>query len=123
MKTKPPPIQIDTDTWIIMREYRQQPKAIVHRVTSTAGEARYLLMTWEPLVADRRMVAIHKDLFDADNAVPWPSPVDAGRPRPDSPPEIRAAWEARHRATQAGTDRRTGNRVPVANTEAGNAFG
>lgn len=64
------PIQVDADTWLIMRESARQPKAVVHRVTSTAGEARFLLMTWQPIITERRMVAIHPDLRAADRAVP-----------------------------------------------------
>ncbi|MBC9926009.1 MULTISPECIES: hypothetical protein [unclassified Leucobacter] len=64
------PIQVDADTWVIMRESAHQPKAIVQRVTSTAGEARFLLMTWHPIATERRMVAIHPDLRTADRAVP-----------------------------------------------------
>ncbi|MBK0417424.1 hypothetical protein JD276_00020 [Leucobacter sp. CSA1] len=88
-----PPIQIDTDTWIIMRAVEQHPKAIVHRVTDTAGEARFLLMTWWPVPAHRRMVGIYKSLAEADAQVPV---ADAeSPPRPDGDPERRAAWEER----------------------------
>ncbi len=109
-----PPIQTGTDTWIIMREYLQQPKAIVHRLTTTDGTPRYLLMTWEPISADRRLVSMHISLDEADAAVPWPDPNQAN-PYPGSGRSSAAYDEhfARQRATNERSERRSGKRTPV----------
>lgn len=69
--SRPAPIQIDTDTWIIMREHPTHPKAVVHRVTDTGGEARFLLMVWHAVPAKRRMHGIYGSLEEADRAVLW----------------------------------------------------
>lgn len=66
-------ITVDHDTWLIMREFPQHPKAVVSRVTDTAGEERFLVLTWMPDPAERRMVGIFRSLSEADAAVPWPS--------------------------------------------------
>lgn len=71
--SRPAPIQIDTDTWIIMREHPTQPKAVVSRVIDTAGEARFLLMVWHAVPAKRRMHGIYGSLEEAERAVPWDS--------------------------------------------------
>lgn len=67
-------ITVDADTWLIMREFPQHPKAIVHRITDTSGEERFMVLTWLPDPAQRRMVGIYRTLSEADSAVPWPSP-------------------------------------------------
>ncbi len=109
-----PPIQTGTDTWIIMREYRQQPKAIVHRLTTTDGTPRFLLMTWEPIAADRRLVSMHTSLDEADAAVPWPTQESAASPPgPGHPDAVYAAHREQQRRTAARTARRSGQRVPV----------
>lgn len=77
-------IQVDTETWIVMREYPQQPKAIIHRITDTGGEARYMLMTWHAERSRRRMVGIHPELQVAIDAVPWPSTKANTPPIPKS---------------------------------------
>lgn len=68
-------ITVDQDTWLIMREFPQHPKAVIHRVVDTAGEERFLVLTWLPDPAKRRMVGIFPSLSEADRAVPWPSPA------------------------------------------------
>ena len=68
---RPDPIQLDATTWIIMREHPTRPKAIVHCVTDTSGEARYLLMVWHVDPAKRRMHGIYTSLSDADLEVRW----------------------------------------------------
>lgn len=69
--SRPAPIQIDRDTWIIMREHPANPKAIVHRVTDTRGDARFLLLVWNIDPAKRRMHGIFPSLKDADLEVKW----------------------------------------------------
>lgn len=92
-------IHVDRDTWLIMREFPQHPKAIVHRVTATGGDERYLLMTWLPDPSKRRLVGIHGSLDEAEAAVPWPSPTPQNLP-PNPSPEDHARV-ARERAAAA----------------------
>ncbi|UOQ60400.1 hypothetical protein MUN76_15430 [Leucobacter rhizosphaerae] len=75
-------IIVDACTWLILREFPQHPKAVVHKMTDTTGEDRYLLMTWDADPAKRRMVGIHKTLGEAEKAVPWPSNQGVTPPLP-----------------------------------------
>lgn len=77
-------IQIDTDSWIVMRELPQHPKAIIHRITDTTGEARFVLLTWHAEPSKRRMVGIHRNLREATRAVPWPDANGRTPPIPES---------------------------------------
>ena len=67
--TRPSPIRVDTDTWIIMRQMSDRPAGIVHRVTDTSEEARFLLLVWHPEPSQRRMHGIYPSLKAADAAV------------------------------------------------------
>ena len=80
-------IQVATDEWIVMREFAQYPKAVVRGIRDTAGEARYLLLTWHPVRHRQRMVGIFATRQEAERAVPWPSrsPQLPGLPRPGAP--------------------------------------
>ncbi|QIK63824.1 hypothetical protein G7068_11960 [Leucobacter viscericola] len=66
-------IQIETNVWVVLREFRQQPKAVIHKITDTTGADRYMVMRWEPDPAQRRMTGIYNDLTEAEKTVPWPS--------------------------------------------------
>ena len=65
-------IQIETDVRVVMREVSQHPKAVIHRITDTTGDDRYMLMTWAAERSARRMVGIYQELHAAEQAVPWP---------------------------------------------------
>ena len=67
--TRPAPIRLDADTWAIMRNAADRPAAIVHRVTDTAGAARFLVLQWHLDPAKRRMSGIFTSLQDADTSV------------------------------------------------------
>ncbi len=67
----PDPIRLDADTWAIMRYVKDHPAAIVHRITDTAGEARFLVMGWHVDPAQRRMTSIQTTLAAADASVRW----------------------------------------------------
>lgn len=75
-------IQADSHTWLVLREFPQHPKAVIHLMTDTTGDDRYILMTWHPEASQRRMVGIHPSLQQAEAAVPWPSknPAKPGMP-------------------------------------------
>lgn len=65
-------IQIEADTWIVMREHAQRPKAVVLGFRNTAGEARFMVLVWDPIRSKRRMVDVHESLQAAADSVPWP---------------------------------------------------
>ena len=94
-------ITVDADTWLIMREFPQHPKAIVHRVTDTSGEERFMVLTWYPDPAKRRMAGIYRSLSEADAAVPWPTP---GTPNLHYAPDDAA--RAQRREENAAAQRR-----------------
>ncbi len=100
-----PRIQIDTDTWIVMREVLSSPKAIIHRVTDISGTSRYLVMVWREAEADRRMVGIYDDLSAAEKAVPWQRVGDGVPGPPGLSPEESLA-ELRERKDPARDFRR-----------------
>lgn len=96
-------IQIDTDTWIVMREYPQQPTAVVHRVTSHKGEARYLLMTWRAEPSERRLVQICASLVEAVDQVPTVEPPHT----PLHPGASVEQWEKWREAKAANEEKRS----------------
>lgn len=109
-----PPIQVGAETWVIMRDSSDLPRAQVQRVIGTNGDSRFLLMTWEPLPDDRRLVGIYESLAAAEAAVPWPDPAQATPPRPGVNPERDEEWNRRSARLQARIDRWRGKgRVPV----------
>ena len=63
------PIQIEADSWMLMRNPSNHPVAIVNRITDTTGEARFLVLTWHANPAMRRMTGIYTSLEDADSSV------------------------------------------------------
>lgn len=67
--SRPAPIRLDADTWVIMRSATDHPTAIVNRVTDTAGEARFLVLKWALDPAQRRMTGIFATLEQADASV------------------------------------------------------
>lgn len=75
-----PVIQIETDTWIVMREVLSSPKGIIHRVTDVSGAERFLLMRWTAAPADRRLVGIYETIEAAAQAVPGPTTRVPGPP-------------------------------------------
>lgn len=106
-----------------MRDYPEHPKAIVHRVTTTTVEPRYLLMAWEPIAADRRLVGIHTSLQEANNAVPRPDPQNVTPPHPSAGEDVLAAREAAQARSRARVDRIAGvKRTPVENVPASQAW-
>ena len=110
-------IQADTHTWLVLREFPQHPKAIIHLMTDTTGDDRYILMTWHPEVARRRMVGIHPSLEQAEAAVPsGPRPhprspgCPLGRPQPDQPPPDQPPPDRPPPNRRRGTPRALGER-------------
>lgn len=67
--SRPAPIRLDADTWVIMRSATAHPTAIVNRVTDTTDEARFLVMKWHLDPAQQRMTGIFPTLEQADASV------------------------------------------------------
>ena len=89
---RPDPIRIDTDTWIVMREPKDHPVAIIQRITDTSGEARYLVMVWQVNPMARRMSGIYRSLREADDSVKYDlAPVMAVQRKNAGPPNGRYA--------------------------------
>jgi len=117
------PIQVDADTWIVMRESEARPKAVIRRITSTQGEPRFLVMTWEPIPADQRLVSMHATLSEADEAVPVQRPGDHAPPGPGLQPEVYERYEARKKQSRAKQARQDGDRsIPVENVPPSEAW-
>lgn len=72
-------IQTDTNTWMVMRENRAQPKGVVQRFDGPQGVPKFLLYTWTPDPAFRRLMGIYDTLAGADREVPWDTTSDAHR--------------------------------------------
>lgn len=77
--TKPAPIRLDADTWVIMRGAKDRPAAIVNRVTDTHGTSKFLVMRWELDPAKRRMHGIFPTLQAADDSVPFDNAAEIAR--------------------------------------------
>ncbi|UOQ59762.1 hypothetical protein MUN76_11995 [Leucobacter rhizosphaerae] len=69
-------IQIETNVWVVMREVSQHPKAVIHKITDTTGDDRYMLMTWAAEPSARRMVGSTRGCTP-------PSRPCLGRPGPE----------------------------------------
>ena len=77
--TKPAPIRLDADTWVIMRGAKDRPAAIVNRVTDTHEMAKFLVMVWNIDPAKRRMHGIFPTLQAADDSVPFDNDAEIKR--------------------------------------------
>ena len=79
-----PYIQVDADLWIVMREDKTRPRAVIERVQWHDGSEQYMLKTWHPEPGQRRLVRIHDTLEDANRSVKWRDPKTV---TPSIPPE------------------------------------
>lgn len=87
-------IQVAWDEWIVMREFPQQPKAVIRAMRDTSGDVRYILSSWDPVRHRQRMIGVFEDRDVAEKAVPWPTtnPPKPGPPEsfgPSMPPQQR----------------------------------
>lgn len=79
-----PYIQVDADLWVVMREDKYRPRAVIKRVTAYDGVEQYFLLTWQMDPTQRKLVRIHESLEAANQSVKWreqPSKIP-GRPEP-----------------------------------------
>lgn len=66
-----PYIQIDADLWVVMREDKYRPRAVIKRVTAYDGVEQYFLLTWQKDPTQRKLVRIHESLEAANQSVKW----------------------------------------------------
>ena len=69
--SNPRPIRYDRDTWLVMRDDKVLPKAIIHRYTDKRGRDQYLVIRWDLDPAERRLMAVCESLERADELVLW----------------------------------------------------
>lgn len=88
-----PYVQIDTDSWVVLRRSKERPEAIILRLTASNNEARFFVLSWHPNPAMRRMVSMHGTLAEANRSVRWPVPTSDGVPPfegyPSTMPDMR----------------------------------
>lgn len=77
-----PYIQITADLWIVMREDKTRPRAVIERVRWHDGSEQYLLKTWHTEPGQRRLVRIHDSLEEANRSVKWRNPKNTSRSGP-----------------------------------------
>lgn len=70
-RERQPYVQIDTDLWAVMRESKEQPRAMILRIADRQQIEKYLLLTWHPEPHRRRLIAIYDTLQEANHAVRW----------------------------------------------------
>lgn len=77
-----PHIQIETGQWVVMRNDKWRPKAVIRRVGWHDGSEQFMLMTWHSTPAERKLVGIYESLEAANRAVPWRNPKPPPMPFP-----------------------------------------
>lgn len=82
---RPAPIEVDLNTWILMRTSPTQPVAIIERVTHENGITRYMLYKWTTNPTARRLIGVFDSLATADNEIPY---IETFRPQDDG----RGGW-------------------------------
>lgn len=97
-----PYIQITADLWVVMREAKDRPRAVIERVRWHDGSEQYLLKTWHSDPGQRRLVRIHDTLEDANRSVKW-QPTDSRTPSRDGYPieELRSGRSGQARRPAA----------------------
>lgn len=78
-----PPIQVSTDEWIVMRDDKRVPAAVIRRLRLGPREEMFFrVVTWAPESADRQLVGYFPTLAEADRIILFTSknPVMPRRP-------------------------------------------
>ena len=72
-----PYMQIAPDTWVVIRESMEHPKAIIQLVTARDQTEKYFLLTWHLDPSRRRLHGMYDTLEEANQEVKWPrGPVE-----------------------------------------------
>lgn len=74
--TRPRPIRYDHDTWLVMRDDKVLPKAVIQRFKDRRGVDQYLLVKWDLDPGKRTLMAVCDSLEKADGLVLY----DTSRP-------------------------------------------
>lgn len=69
--TTPRPIRYDHDTWLLMRDDKVVPKAVVKRFVDRRGRDQYLVLRWDLNPSKRRLMCACESLERADELVRW----------------------------------------------------
>lgn len=87
-----PPIYLGSDQWIIMRDAKREPAAVVRALRlGPRNELFYRVVTWAAASADRVLVGYFPDLETADRAVLFAPKLPGSampRPRLEPPPRL-----------------------------------
>jgi hypothetical protein len=66
---RPKPIRYNRDTWLVMRDDKVLPKAVIKRFTDRKGVDQYLLVKWDLDPSKRTLMAVCDSLEKADKLV------------------------------------------------------
>ncbi|WP_108248682.1 hypothetical protein [Planctomonas deserti] len=78
-----PPIRIGAGEWILMRDSRREPAAIVRHLQLGARREWYFrVVTWAETSAGRELVGYYRTLEEADQSVKFRPPVLSARSGP-----------------------------------------
>lgn len=67
--TRPRPIRFDHDTWLVIRDDKVLPKAVIQRFKDRRGVDQYMLIKWDLDPAKRTLMAVCDSLEKADGLV------------------------------------------------------
>jgi hypothetical protein len=88
-----PPIQISECEWVILRDDRRRPRAMIRRFEfGEHGETWYRVVFWAPRSEDRRLLGWARSLETADMAVKF-SAVQSGSLPQYSSARSAAEWD------------------------------
>ncbi|WP_449277982.1 hypothetical protein [Leucobacter sp. GX24907] len=68
-----PYIMIEQDLWAVLRYRRDQPAAMIRRITDRNEIAKYLVLTWHPDPHRWRLIAMYDSIEEANGSVLWES--------------------------------------------------
>lgn len=74
---EPRPIRFDADTWLVMRNDKVIPKAVVQRVHQREGD-RYLLFKWDIDPQKRQLMSVVDSLERANDLVLYDNDLPTG---------------------------------------------
>src|SRR5690606_38639264 len=66
-----PYIQIDTNTWAVMRYPKDRPVAIILMLSNRDNVPQYFVQTWHPDPGKRRVIGQYDTLQQANESVLW----------------------------------------------------
>ena len=73
--SRPKPIRFDQDTWLVIRNDPETPKAVLERRRDGSGEGVFFVSKWALDPADRVLMGTTPTLERADMMVRWGLPT------------------------------------------------